>query len=239
MPATRSIRSGSERGERAGRIRVRSSPPSKSGKHPLSGPPDVAEISLGRASVQTLRQHKGAVRKVLTTYADAVAKAERLGTPFEVVIKVHPHRADPAVEERAAEGDALGQALAAARRRGAARVAEIMKSPDMLSARAFGPLIGASHETVNQKRKAGEVLALQGTTRGLRYPRWQVTDDGRLLPGLAELTRELPGGPWAVYRFLLQPHNELDGRTGLAALKANRVRQVLDVARSIAQGTFS
>jgi len=87
--------------------------------------------------------------------------------------------------------------------------------------------------------KTGDVLALDGATRGLRYPKWQITDDGRLLSGLAELMKELPGGPWAVYRFLLQPHSELNGKTGLDALKANRVRQALDVARGISQGTFA
>ena len=114
-----------------------------------------------------------------------------------------------------------------------------MKSPDMLSARAFAPLIGASHETVNQKRKTGEVLALNGATRGMRYPKWQVTDDGRLLPGLAELARELSGGPWTLYRFLLQHHPELEGVTGLEALKRGRVADVIDVARGISEGTFA
>ncbi len=194
---------------------------------------------MGRSSVRTLRQHKGALRKVLTTYAEALSKAERSGRPFELVIKVDPERTELGVEERPADGDALDEALTAARRRGAVRVTEIMKSPDMLSAREFAPLIGASHETVNQKRKAGEVLALEGATRGLRYPRWQVTDDGRLLPGLAALAKELPGGPWAIYRFLLQPHNELDGKTGLEVLKANRIREAVEVAHGIALGNFT
>jgi hypothetical protein len=199
----------------------------------------LAEIVVSKQSLRTLRQHKGSVQKVLTTYADAIEKAEKLGRAFELVIKVHPDRTRPAVEEREARGDALDDALAAARQRGTQRVASIMKSPDMLSARALAPLIGASHETVNQKRKSGEILALDGTTRGLRYPKWQITDDGRLLPGLADLARELPGGPWTVYRFLLQAHPELNGMTGLEALKAGRVSEVVQVARGISQGTFA
>jgi hypothetical protein len=176
---------------------------------------------------------------MLASYAGAVEKAERLGRSFEVVIKVTPDHAVPAIEARPADGDALDCALAAARQRGALRVAEIIQSPDMLTAREFGRLIGASHETVNQRRKTGEVLALEGAKRGLRYPKWQVTDDGRLLPGLAEVARELPGGSWSVYRFLMQPHGELDGRTALDALKAGRVHRVLEAARGVAEGTFA
>ena len=177
---TKSVRAGASS---CGRIRVRSKS-AAGGKSSTAGE-ETAEVTVGRNSLKALRQHEGALRKVLTTYADALVKAERLGKSFELVIKVRPDRAEPAVEERPAEGDALDRALIGARRRGAARVAEIMKSPDMLNARAFGPLIGASHETINQKRRAGEVLALEGATRGLRYPKWQITDDGRLLPGLA------------------------------------------------------
>jgi hypothetical protein len=232
MPAVKSdaVKSG-------GRIRVR-------GERAVQGTTraaaaQLAEIVVGKQSFRTLRQHKGGVQKVLTTYADAIEKAEKLGRAFELVIKVHPDHAHPAVEEREVRGDALDDALAAARQRGAQRVAEIMKSPDMLSARAFAPLIGASHETVNQKRKSGEILALDGATRGLRYPKWQVTDDGRLLPGLAGLARELSGGPWTVYRFLLQGHPELDGMTGLEALKAGRASEVIKVAQGISHGTFA
>ncbi|MBV9736049.1 MAG: hypothetical protein JO209_09070 [Acidisphaera sp.] len=217
-----------------GRIRVRSGPPAH-----RKASAETAEVMVGRSSLKALRRHKAALGRVLTTYAHALVRAERMGEPLEIVITVPANRGEPAVKQRPAQGDALDRALRAAQQRGAVRVAEIMKSPVMLTARAFGQLIGASHETVNQKRNAGEILALEGTTRGFRYPKWQVTDDGRLLPGLADLIRELPGGPWGVYRFLVQPHDELNGRTGLDALKANHVHQVLDLALGISRGTFT
>ena len=220
----------------AGRIHVRGE---GSGHMKSSAAIELAEIKVGKHSWKTLRDRKGGLRKVVITYAGAVEKAERLGRAFEVLIRIDPDRAEPAVEQRDAPGDSLDQALIAARERGATRVAEIMKSPDMLSAREFAPLIGASHETVNQKRKTGEILALDGAKRGLRYPRWQTTEDGRLLPGLADLARELKGGPWTIYRFLLQAHPELNGETGLEALKKGRVTQTVDVARGIAEGTFA
>lgn len=66
--------------------------------------------------------------------------------------------------------------------------------------RDFGPLIGASHETVNIKRKTGKVLGLEGAKRGVKDPRWQVTDAGLPLPGLAALFAALGKQPWTVYR---------------------------------------
>ncbi len=182
---------------------------------------------------------KSAEAILLSNYAAAAARAQRLGRPLELVITVPAGRAKPVVKQRVPEADALDHALAAARQRGARKVAEILKSPDMMSARDFGKLIGASHETVNQKRRTGALLALEGAIRGLRYPRWQVTDDGRPLPGLAELSRVLGGGPWAVYRFLVHPHAELGGRTALAALKANDVEPVMETARGVSRGDFA
>lgn len=199
---------------------------------------EVTEVTVAKTSFQTLRKHKGFVRKLLTSYADAASKAERLGRPVDMIVTVTP-KAEPAIVAKPAEGDALDQALIEGRARGASRVAEILKSPDMVTAREFGALIGASHETVNQKRKSGEVLALEGATRGLRYPRWQVTSDGRPLPGLSELFRALGGQPWTVYRFLLQRHGELDGETGLDALKRNRVSEALTAAGSVSEGAFA
>jgi hypothetical protein len=118
-------------------------------------------------------------------------------------------------------------------------VAEILKSPDMLPGRAFASLIGASPETVNQKRKVGDLLGLEGATRGVRFPKWQVTDDGRPLPGLRSLFGILGGDPWTVFRFLTQKHNELAGETALQAMKAGRLKAVQDLARNLEAGAFA
>jgi hypothetical protein len=127
----------------------------------------------------------------------------------------------------------LDEALATARRQGAQYLAEILKSPDMLPGRAFASLIDASPETVNQKRKVGDLLGLEGATRGVRFPKWQVTDDGRPLPGPRSLFGILGGDPWTVLRFLTQKHNELAGETGLQAIKAGRLKAVQDLARNL------
>jgi hypothetical protein len=68
--------------------------------------------------------------------------------------------------------------------------------------------------------------------------KWQIADDGRLLPGLKELTAEL-NHPWAIYRFLLQGHPEMRGTTGLECLKAGRIDDGVQVAVGIPRGNFS
>ena len=115
---------------------------------------------------------------------------------------------------------------------------EILKGEDMLTAGEFGKLIGASHETVNVKRRRFEVLGLEGATGGVRYPRWQVVDGGLLLPGLKQLFATV-GAAWTVYRFLCTTHAELAGCTGLDALKKGQVDAALSVARNQVAGTFS
>ncbi|MBA1914272.1 hypothetical protein, partial [Escherichia coli] len=92
--------------------------------------------------------------------------------------------------------------------------------PDMLSADAFANEIGATRETVHKKRRRHEVLGLEGPKRGVRFPKWQVSGSGELIPSLPQLFEALGDHPWSVYRFLLEEHSELAGRTGLEALRA-------------------
>lgn len=224
-------------GNRSGRVLVRDA---KSGVSPGTGKPAwAAEFVLKQTSVQTLQNRRAFVRTLLERVAEAASQAERSGEAVDLTIKVTPYASEPAVTPTPVKGDALDKALVEARVRGAVRVAEILKSPDMLSAREFGPLVGMSHETVNQKRKVGEILGLQGATRGFRFPGWQVMPEGLPLPGLKMLFETLGGDPWTIYRFLLQQHNELAGESALDALKAGRVEAVTGVARSISTGTFA
>jgi hypothetical protein len=140
--------------------------------------------------------------------------------------------------ESRSEGDALDAAIARARARRAKRTAEIFQSPEMLDEREFGSLVNALPEKIQKWRVGRDVLALEGAGLEPRYPRWQITDDARLLPGLREIAQEL-GSPWVVYRFLLQSHPELQGKSALECLKVGRVADVVAVARAIAQGSFS
>lgn len=180
--------------------------------------------------------------------------ARREGVPMRLALTVEPSgvvRIDqsagtqsPTLPEAAAarpgaEGSALGptlaEALARGRERGAIRLAEILGGPEMANAEDFARMIGASRETVNQKRRRHEVLGLEGPKRGLRFPQWQLTDAGELLPGLPELFAEIGDRPWAVYRFLVSEHPEL-GTTALEAMKHGRVAAAVALAGALGQG---
>jgi hypothetical protein len=183
-----------------------------------------------------------ATRGLLSGFVDAVKRAERTGKSVRMTVEVDPATASPriAVEEVTADpSDDLDAALAAARRRGSARATEILNGPDMLSADAFADEIGATRETVHKKRRRHEVLGLEGPKRGVRFPKWQVSTSGELIPGLPQLFEALGGHPWSVYRFLLEEHSELAGRTGLEALRAGQVADVLAAAESVGRGAFS
>lgn len=197
----------------------------------------VAEVTISKTRFERIGGKRRPIGKLLEDYADTLARAERENQVATMTFEVAPD-GEARLVGSGPECDALDAALAAAKNRGEARITSVLKGEDMLNARDFGRLIGASHETVNARRKTGEILGLEGTTRGVRYPRWQVTDAGLPLPGLAGLFAALGGQPWTVYRFLCAAHAELDGRTGLEALKVGRAEAVLDAARNQVAGVF-
>lgn len=102
----------------------------------------------------------------------------------------------------------------------------------MLNADDFARLVGTTRVTVNAKRQNGQVLGLDGAKRGFRFPEWQLDADGKPYAALPTLHEKL-GGAWAVYRFLVQPHAELDGLTGRKALERGRDHEALEVAESV------
>jgi len=129
--------------------------------------------------------------------------------------------------------------LAAAIKRGEAMVATILSRPEMLTGERFAELVGVSRMAVHKKLKKHQILGLEGAKRGLRYPAWQLADDGRPVVGLSELLPKFAGTPWTAYRFLLQRHAGLGKKTAIDALKAGRQRAVLEVADTVLSGDFS
>jgi hypothetical protein len=140
--------------------------------------------------------------------------------------------------ESAEADDALAGALAEARGRGAARAAEILAGRDMLSADDFARLIGVTREAVRQKLRRHEIIGLQGAKRGVRYPAWQVSGDGALLPALPRLSAVLGESPWTLYRFLTQPNPAFKGKPPLDSLRTGRIEPVIAAAQSQARGDF-
>ena len=186
--------------------------------------------------------------EVLDALRAAIAESRRLGAPLQFTVEVETDGAPRIVDrrdaleaavdlDRSAQDEldaALDAALVAARARGRSRVAEILAANDMLSAEAFADHLQTTRATINSKRQAHKVLGLEGATRGFRYPVWQVGEDGRPFAAMPALFGALGGSAWAVYRFLVQTHGELDGLTGREALRRGRDQDVLDAAQSVA-----
>jgi hypothetical protein len=175
-------------------------------------------------------------------YSDARLQADQSGNPFLMTVIVEPYSTKPLIRiDKVGEKplDDLDVALAEAKRRGAARAADILNGDDMLSADAFAKEMGATRETVHKKRRRHEVLGLEGPKRGVRFPKWQLSDSGELLPKLPALFEALGGHPWTVYRFLLQRHPELDGISALDALRRGRIKDAIAVAETIGTGSFT
>ncbi len=185
--------------------------------------------------------------QLLTAFRDAVGRSRTMGRAVSFVVDVGPQGVPtitrvedgPKTKVRSAsqsEADRkLARALDAARARGRGRVAEILAGPEMLSGDHFAQLIGTTRATVNVRRQHHHVLGLQGATRGFKFPAWQVDDEGKPFTALPALFDVLGASPWAVYRFLVQHHPELDGLTGAEALRQGRSDDVVAAAAGVAQ----
>jgi hypothetical protein len=89
--------------------------------------------------------------------------------------------------------------------------------------------------TVNTKRQKRQLLGLEGAKRGFRFPQWQIGRDGKPFGTLPELFNRLGDDSWAVYRFLVQRHPELDGMSGREALEQGKTKQAVEAAESVAR----
>gem|GEM_PF-5847986 len=88
--------------------------------------------------------------------------------------------------------------------------------------------------------QAHAVLVLPGASpREARYPAWQINAMGQPFPVLPALFDALGDSGWTIYRFLMQSHPELAGQTALEALRDGRDALVVQLAHSIAEGTFT
>jgi len=189
-------------------------------------------------------------KRLFEIYGKALVRSRATGKKVRFEVAVEPEGAPKITPiEEAASADAvpvsttdseadLDRALAAARERGRARIAEIMSSPEMLTADDFATRLGTTRATVNTWRQKHQVLGLEGAKRGFRFPAWQIGEDGKPFAVLPQLFERLGGAPWAVYRFLIQHHPELDGLTAQDALRRGRDENVLEAAENVGR-TFS
>lgn len=192
---------------------------------------------------ETLKQDL--IKSLFENYAEVLEQGHLLGRSVNVRVEVKSGRSpkitsvvvEPKAAPRKNGDDDLQQALATGRERGRHRVAEILSGNDMLSAEAFASLLKTTRMTINSKRKKRQVLALEGATRGFRFPQWQIGQDGKPFSALPELFERLGNNSWAVYRFLVQHHPELNGLTGREALQRGKTSRAIEAAESVARNT--
>lgn len=117
-------------------------------------------------------------------------------------------------------------------------VANFLDQPHMLTAEDFSTLLHVSRETINQWRKAGKVIGVQGAKRGFRFPNWQINDRGQLYAAVEHILKELDGDHWAAWRFLEERIPEI-GDIGFRALAAGKEDALLRVLLGRSYGSFS
>lgn len=138
----------------------------------------------------------------------------------------------------AALAGGLSEALNAARQRGEAIKKDLLADTKMLSTGAMAERLGVSEEVIQSRRQRHEILALEFATHSIRYPAWQITDDQRVVPGIARIFQVLGEDPFRVFRFLEQRHAALGGCRAIDVLRHGRVEAVVAAAGSMAIGAF-
>jgi hypothetical protein len=224
--------------------------PKRSSNFELKVPPLFWKELRRPATLQALPIKADLFKILRKHYAEVFEQGSRLGRSVSVRFKVEPGQSPKitsVIVEKAESkqeptpGDVghngLQHALAAARERGQHRVAEILSGNDMLSADEFASLLKTTRVTINSKRQKRQLLGLEGPTRGFRFPQWQIGQDGKPFSALPKLFDRLGNDPWAVYRFLVQHHPELDGLTGREALQRGMTAEAIEAAESVARNT--
>jgi hypothetical protein len=136
-------------------------------------------------------------------------------------------------------GLAADEPLAGAFLRGvAARDALLAAEGGALTAGQAGQVLRLQRQAVDNRRKAGRLLAVWAGRRGYLYPAWQFTTEGQVLDGLeatlAEL-RENEVDAWMSLAFFVQPHPAFQGRLPLQALRTGEVALVRRLAASFGE----
>lgn len=112
--------------------------------------------------------------------------------------------------------------------------AEAETDRSALSTGEVAALLGRAEANVRRSRLNGDLYAAAvDSGRPLRFPRWQFTPDGHVVPGLREIVPRLPRHfhPLSIERFMTAPHEGLDGLAPAQWLSSGGpVQAVVDLA---------
>src|SRR5271156_6169425 len=97
-----------------------------------------------------------------------------------------------------------------------------------------GDLLGIQRQSVDKRRKAGTLLAIELGNRFV-YPAWQV-EGNRTLPHLEEILAALKDhDEWRKLSFFVNGNVRLGGKSPLKALRTGEHDEVLKAARSLGE----
>lgn len=94
-----------------------------------------------------------------------------------------------------------------------------------LSTSEVAALLGCSDASVRRSRLSGDLYATNpGDPAGLRFPRWQFTSEGSVVPDLRRILSAFPrdAHPLGIGRFMMQVHEDLDGMAPVEWLSSDR-----------------
>ncbi len=140
----------------------------------------------------------------------------------------------PVIDKDAFKPDARALALLRGRKIAEADLRAAGGAYDLEQVRTV--LQGVSRQRVDKQVREGSLLAIPGPSNRRHYPTVQFQADGTVVKGLKAVRAALQTqNPWAVLNFLVQPDDRLNGRKPIEMLKAGKVEDVVDAARSMGQ----
>ena len=126
--------------------------------------------------------------------------------------------------------------LAKARARGMGLRQEILARDDMLTLAEAAQTLGLTPPAVNNRFRAGKLIALEAAARGRRYPAWQFEDEiaGRPLEAVLNVLKGL--SCWTIYRFFTTPDSTLEDETPVEVLRRGGIEAVVEAAKLFGGG---
>ncbi|SDS16195.1 Site-specific recombinase XerD [Halopseudomonas litoralis] len=105
------------------------------------------------------------------------------------------------------------------------------EEPHNLQIVQFAKLAGKSRDQINREIKAGKLLTLKVGNRGQRIPDWQLDPVKLRLTQAAMVKGRGDAHSWHLYRVLLQPYEQLRGKSPVEAVFANNIHKVTSVVQ--------
>lgn len=126
--------------------------------------------------------------------------------------------------------------LAKARARGMGLRQQILARDDMLSLAEAAQTLGLTPPAVNNRFRAGKLIALEAAARGRRYPAWQFEDEiaGRPLEAVLNVLKGL--SCWTIYRFFTTPDSALEDETPVEVLRRGDIEAAVEAAKLFGGG---